>query len=118
MVTEKTTRPWATSSTPTSRVRGDAIIPAKKLCTQRTARHTSDGADSERPRERGLHHAAGGGERKENYLPDVSALGQEMVEVDPDPKETLKVLDFGSLSNLQVAQPRVGMNFKTPRGAI
>ncbi|ELK31593.1 40S ribosomal protein S17 [Myotis davidii] len=28
------------------------------------------------------------------------------------------VLDFGSLSNLQVTQPTVGMNFKTPRGAV
>lgn len=26
--------------------------------------------------------------------------------------------DFGSLSNLQVTQPTVGMNFKTPRGAL
>lgn len=24
--------------------------------------------------------------------------------------------DFGSLSNLQVTQPTVGMNFRTPRG--
>uniref|UniRef100_A0A3B5B8S6 Small ribosomal subunit protein eS17 n=1 Tax=Stegastes partitus TaxID=144197 RepID=A0A3B5B8S6_9TELE len=45
-------------------------------------------------------------ERRDNYVP----------EVDPDTKEMLKMLDFGGLSNLQVTQPALGMNFKTPRG--
>ncbi|CAN0338359.1 unnamed protein product [Lampetra planeri] len=48
-------------------------------------------------------------------VPEVSALDHEVIEVDPDTEEMLKVLDFGNLPNLQVTQPILGMAFRSQR---
>lgn len=36
-------------------------------------------------------------ERRQNYIPEVSVLGQETMAVDPDTEEMLTVLVLGSL---------------------
>merc|ERR1711872_21421 len=44
-------------------------------------------------------------ERRDNYVPDSSALEMDIIEVDADTKEMLKALDFAGLGGLQLIQP-------------
>lgn len=44
-------------------------------------------------------------ERRDNYVPDVSALEQDIIEVDPETKEMLKMLEFHNITGLQLTQP-------------
>ena len=49
-------------------------------------------------------------ERRDNYVPDVSALEQDIIEVDSETKEMLKMMDFQSIPGLQLQSSRGGYN--------
>merc|ERR1712078_207659 len=49
-------------------------------------------------------------ERRDNYVPDVSALEQDVIEVDAETKEMLKMMDFQSIPGLQLQSSRGGYN--------
>ncbi|XP_015748657.1 PREDICTED: 40S ribosomal protein S17-like [Acropora digitifera] len=52
-----------------------------------------------------------------NKIAGVSAIELDMIEVDPDTKEMLKVLDFGNIPNLQVTQPITATQGFRPGGS-
>uniref|UniRef100_A0A1B0FKH5 40S ribosomal protein S17 n=1 Tax=Glossina morsitans morsitans TaxID=37546 RepID=A0A1B0FKH5_GLOMM len=46
-----------------------------------------------------------GRERRDKYVPAVFAIEQDIIEVDPETKETLKLLDFHNIRGLQLTTP-------------
>merc|ERR1711963_16299 len=53
-------------------------------------------------------------ERRDNYVPDISALEQDVIEVDSETKDMLKMMDFQSIPGLQLTNNRVGGgNYRT-----
>merc|ERR1711881_392625 len=56
-------------------------------------------------------------ERRDNYVPEVSYIDQnDLIEVDPDTKEMLKMLDMANIPGLQVTQPMAASGFQQPGG--
>merc|ERR1712234_52844 len=49
-------------------------------------------------------------ERRDNYVPDVSALEQDVIEVDAETKEMLKMMDFSSIPVQLTTGPRNNYN--------
>merc|ERR1712110_1405545 len=47
-------------------------------------------------------------ERGDNYVPDISALEQDIIEVDAETKDMLKMMDFQSIPGLQLTNNRGG----------
>merc|ERR1712173_417922 len=47
-------------------------------------------------------------ERRDNYVPEVSALEQDIIEVDSETKDMLKMMDFQSIPGLQMTANRGG----------
>merc|ERR1711893_126472 len=54
-------------------------------------------------------------ERRDNYVPDVSALEQDVIEVDSETKEMLKMLELANIPRLQEKQPIESAGFRMPR---
>ncbi|KAG5179028.1 40S ribosomal protein S17 [Tribonema minus] len=44
-------------------------------------------------------------ERRLDFVPEVSAIEQERIEIDPDTKELLDALDFKDIPNLSIVVP-------------
>ncbi|KAI8434302.1 hypothetical protein MSG28_012385, partial [Choristoneura fumiferana] len=57
-------------------------------------------------------------ERRDNYVPEVSALEHDIIEVDPDTKEMLKSLEFNNINGLQLTQPATQDNVKVDSDLI
>ena len=53
-------------------------------------------------------------ERKDNYVPDVSALAVDTIEVDEDVQALLKSMNFEQLPNVKVVSPAAQVQERVP----
>jgi len=54
-------------------------------------------------------------ERKDNYVPEISAINEENIEVDPDTKAMLRYIDMGSLKVELITPPSLSQERGRPR---
>merc|ERR1719361_1288596 len=47
-------------------------------------------------------------ERRDNYVPEISALEQDIIEVDAETKDMLKMMDSANIPGVQIATARPG----------
>ncbi|ESN96552.1 hypothetical protein HELRODRAFT_163628 [Helobdella robusta] len=58
-------------------------------------------------------------ERRDNYVPEKSAIDEDIIEICPDTKEMLKLIDMAHIPSLQVTTPiATAPAFKGPRANI
>lgn len=57
-------------------------------------------------------------ERRDNWVPETSALNTDSIEVDADTMAMLKSIDFGGIPNVSIAQPSAApaKGERRPRG--
>eukprot|EP01104_Vermistella_antarctica_P010916 TRINITY_DN2965_c2_g1_i1.p1 TRINITY_DN2965_c2_g1~~TRINITY_DN2965_c2_g1_i1.p1 ORF type:complete len:159 (-),score=58.69 TRINITY_DN2965_c2_g1_i1:72-512(-) len=54
-------------------------------------------------------------ERKDNYVPEISAIAHERIEIDADTKAMLRAMDFSSLPGVEVPDPNERKSFHQRR---
>ncbi|RKO85188.1 40S ribosomal protein S17-B [Blyttiomyces helicus] len=53
-------------------------------------------------------------ERKDNYVPEVSALAVDTIEIDPETEALLKALNFAAIPGVQVVSPTAAIPDRIP----
>merc|ERR1711864_61912 len=85
-----------------------ALIPSKPLRNKIAGFITHLMKRLQRSTVRGISIKLQEGERRDNYVPDVSALEQDIIEVDAETKEMLKQMDFANIAGLQLTTNQRG----------
>ncbi|MRA94189.1 hypothetical protein GH868_30135, partial [Bacillus thuringiensis] len=54
-------------------------------------------------------------DKRDNFVPEQSAIEMDIIEIDPDTKDMLKLLDMHNIAGLQVTQPIANAGYRAPR---